>query len=224
MCSGSRDGEQIAAHNISQNGVYVYWPCMLDATAICVLGTLSGSKSIEAWMLRLFLQLDLCAGVCSLGVVTFELWHPFSTSMERAVLLGSLQQHGAMPAEFEARHPAVRHRCGMSSFSSAFLSYPSRAHLHSYSKPVEALPLHITADQEAQSVVFTGLESTLSSHLQPYFSPSVTYHLTITANSRSFVSSFMHPDRSRPASLVVRSLSPGSFSVSSRVHAHRWPP
>lgn len=43
----------------------------------------------------------------SLGVLAFELWHPFSTAMERAVLLRDLRERGAMPAEFEASQPAV---------------------------------------------------------------------------------------------------------------------
>ena len=43
----------------------------------------------------------------SLGVVAFELWHPFSTAMERAVLLRDLRERGAMPAEFEGAQPVV---------------------------------------------------------------------------------------------------------------------
>ena len=46
--------------------------------------------------------------IFSLGVIAFELWHPFVTGMERAILLRNLQQDGAMPAEFEASHAAVR--------------------------------------------------------------------------------------------------------------------
>ncbi|KAK9831407.1 hypothetical protein WJX81_002476 [Elliptochloris bilobata] len=41
----------------------------------------------------------------SLGVVAFELWHPFETGMERAVLLADLQSSGALPAEWEAAQP-----------------------------------------------------------------------------------------------------------------------
>ena len=44
---------------------------------------------------------------CSLGVVTFELWHHFTTGMERIVLLRELQENGTMPAEFERDHPGV---------------------------------------------------------------------------------------------------------------------
>ena len=46
----------------------------------------------------------------SLGILTFELWHPFSTGMERAILLRDLREHGVMPAEFEAANPQVRWR------------------------------------------------------------------------------------------------------------------
>lgn len=44
----------------------------------------------------------------SLGVVAFELWHPFATGMERAARLAELQDHSAMPPVWEASHPAVR--------------------------------------------------------------------------------------------------------------------
>lgn len=44
----------------------------------------------------------------SLGVMAFELWHPFATAMERAVLLRDLREHGVMPVQFEADHPVVR--------------------------------------------------------------------------------------------------------------------
>lgn len=43
----------------------------------------------------------------SLGVVTFELWHPFSTGMERVVLLRDLRENDVMPADFEAANPLV---------------------------------------------------------------------------------------------------------------------
>ena len=47
--------------------------------------------------------------IFSLGIVAFELWHPFATGMERAALLRDLQSHGVMPAEWEAAHPQVCH-------------------------------------------------------------------------------------------------------------------
>lgn len=43
----------------------------------------------------------------SLGVVAFELWHPFSTGMERATLLHDLRDQGKMPQAWEAQHPQV---------------------------------------------------------------------------------------------------------------------
>ncbi len=45
--------------------------------------------------------------IFSLGIVAFELWHPFATGMERVALLRDLQGHGVMPAEWEAAHPQV---------------------------------------------------------------------------------------------------------------------
>lgn len=44
----------------------------------------------------------------SLGVVVFEMWSaPFSTAMERAVLLRELREAGKMPPGWEAAHPQV---------------------------------------------------------------------------------------------------------------------
>lgn len=43
----------------------------------------------------------------SLGVVVFEMWHPFSTGMERAVLLRELREAGKLPPAWEAAHPQV---------------------------------------------------------------------------------------------------------------------
>ncbi|KAL6780346.1 hypothetical protein ACKKBF_B13520 [Auxenochlorella protothecoides x Auxenochlorella symbiontica] len=43
----------------------------------------------------------------SVGVIAFELWHRFSTGMERAVLLRDLRERDVMPADFEASQPAV---------------------------------------------------------------------------------------------------------------------
>lgn len=42
-----------------------------------------------------------------MGVIAFELWHRFSTGMERAVLLRDLRERDVMPADFEASQPAV---------------------------------------------------------------------------------------------------------------------
>lgn len=49
------------------------------------------------------LQVDLY----SLGVVVFEMWHPFSTAMERLVVLRELRETGQMPEGWEAAHPQV---------------------------------------------------------------------------------------------------------------------
>ncbi|KAI8469455.1 MAG: hypothetical protein J3K34DRAFT_459347 [Monoraphidium minutum] len=43
----------------------------------------------------------------SLGVVAFELWHPFSTAMERALLLRDLREAGRLPEGWEAAHREV---------------------------------------------------------------------------------------------------------------------
>lgn len=50
---------------------------------------------------RCGLQCDLY----SLGIVLFELWHPFSTAMERAVLLNEVKQKGVLPPAWAETYP-----------------------------------------------------------------------------------------------------------------------
>jgi len=54
-------------------------------------------------LLLLLLQVDLY----SLGVVVFEMWHPFSTAMERVVLLRELRELGKLPPGWERANPQV---------------------------------------------------------------------------------------------------------------------
>jgi translation initiation factor 2-alpha kinase 4 len=62
----------------------------------------AGAEVAQGWA-----RYDEKVDIFSLGIITFELWHPFSTGMERAALLRDLQDHGVMPAEWEAVHPQV---------------------------------------------------------------------------------------------------------------------
>ena len=41
----------------------------------------------------------------SLGVVFFELWHPFGTAMERGIVLNDLKQKGELPSSWVAEFP-----------------------------------------------------------------------------------------------------------------------
>lgn len=43
----------------------------------------------------------------SLGVVVFELFHPFATAMERVVLLCALRDNGRLPDQWERDSPKV---------------------------------------------------------------------------------------------------------------------
>ena len=52
-------------------------------------------------------QYDNKVDLYSLGVIAFELWHPFSTGMERAVVLRQLVEKGSMPPGWEETHPMV---------------------------------------------------------------------------------------------------------------------
>jgi hypothetical protein len=41
-------------------------------------------------------------------LATPQLWHPFSTGMERVLLLRDLRENGALPPEWEMQNPQVR--------------------------------------------------------------------------------------------------------------------
>ena len=41
----------------------------------------------------------------SLGIVFFELWHPFGTAMERHLVLSDLKQKGELPTTWVAEFP-----------------------------------------------------------------------------------------------------------------------
>jgi len=45
--------------------------------------------------------------IYSVGIIAFEVWHPFSTAMERVTLLRDLRERGSMPVEFENQNPAA---------------------------------------------------------------------------------------------------------------------
>ena len=43
----------------------------------------------------------------SLGIVVFELWHPFSTGMERILTLRDLKEKGQLPSQWKQDHPTI---------------------------------------------------------------------------------------------------------------------
>lgn len=45
------------------------------------------------------------ADMYSLGIVFFELWHPFGTAMERHIVLSDLKQKGELPSSWVAEFP-----------------------------------------------------------------------------------------------------------------------
>lgn len=45
--------------------------------------------------------------VYSIGIVAFEIFHPFQTAMERAILLRDLREKGNLPLEFQKTHPSA---------------------------------------------------------------------------------------------------------------------
>ncbi|XP_028757179.1 eIF-2-alpha kinase GCN2 isoform X3 [Neltuma alba] len=50
-------------------------------------------------------KIDEKADMYSLGVVFFELWHPFATAMERHIVLSDLKQKGELPSPWVAEFP-----------------------------------------------------------------------------------------------------------------------
>ncbi|KAL1361870.1 hypothetical protein HN51_010188 [Arachis hypogaea] len=50
-------------------------------------------------------KIDEKADMYSLGVVFFELWHPFGTAMERHIVLSDLKQKGELPPAWVAQFP-----------------------------------------------------------------------------------------------------------------------
>ncbi|KAK9811583.1 hypothetical protein WJX72_006503 [[Myrmecia] bisecta] len=73
-----------------------------EVTGVCGTSFYISPEIANGWA-----RYDEKVDLYSLGVVAFELWHPFSTGMERAVLLRDLQEHGVMPADWEAANPQV---------------------------------------------------------------------------------------------------------------------
>ena len=47
----------------------------------------------------------------SLGIVLFEMFHPFETAMERAHLLSDLKQNGVVPDAWAQANPQVKALC-----------------------------------------------------------------------------------------------------------------
>ena len=56
-------------------------------------------------------QYDAKVDLYSLGVIAFELWHPFSTVMERVAVLRELVEKGTMPPGWPEAHPVVCLSC-----------------------------------------------------------------------------------------------------------------
>ncbi|PON88675.1 Tyrosine-protein kinase [Trema orientale] len=78
-----------------------------DATGVSVDGTgqvgtyfYTAPEIEQGWP-----KIDEKADMYSLGIVFFELWHPFGTAMERNVVLSDLKQKGELPSAWVAEYP-----------------------------------------------------------------------------------------------------------------------
>ncbi|KAA0033029.1 eIF-2-alpha kinase GCN2 isoform X5 [Cucumis melo var. makuwa] len=76
----------------------------LDTTGVSIDGTgqvgtyfYTAPEIEQGWP-----KIDEKADMYSLGIVFFELWHPFATAMERHVVLSDLKQKGDLPAAWVA--------------------------------------------------------------------------------------------------------------------------
>jgi len=73
-----------------------------DPTGVC--GT---SFYIAPEIARGETEYDERIDLYSVGIIAFEVWHPFATAMERVVLLRNPRERGAMPEGFEEANPQV---------------------------------------------------------------------------------------------------------------------
>eukprot|EP00955_Chlamydomonas_euryale_P113661 366229-Chlamydomonas_euryale.AAC.14 len=73
-----------------------------EATGVCGTSFYISPEISNGWA-----SYDEKVDLFSLGVVVFEMWHPFSTGMERVVMLGALRESGKLPERWEQDHPKV---------------------------------------------------------------------------------------------------------------------
>ncbi|CAD7701489.1 unnamed protein product [Ostreobium quekettii] len=73
-----------------------------EMTGVCGTSFYISPEIQENWA-----HYDNKVDMFSLGVVVFELWHRFSTGMERVTLLRDLREKGKMPQDWEQANPQV---------------------------------------------------------------------------------------------------------------------
>ncbi|GMH33793.1 hypothetical protein BSKO_01627 [Bryopsis sp. KO-2023] len=74
----------------------------IDSTGVCGTSFYIAPEIANSWA-----SYDSKVDMYSLGVIVFELWHSFSTGMERALMLRNLREKGVMPAEWQQENPKV---------------------------------------------------------------------------------------------------------------------
>lgn len=75
-------------------------PPASDTTGVCGTSYYISPEIVNGWA-----SYDEKVDLFSLGVVVFELWHPFETAMERVVMLSALRDSGKLPETWAQTHP-----------------------------------------------------------------------------------------------------------------------
>ena len=78
------------------------------SVAIEASGVLGTSFYISPEICQAWPHYDNKVDLYSLGVIAFELWHPFTTAMERVTVLRDLVEKGSLPPGWPEAHPGVR--------------------------------------------------------------------------------------------------------------------
>lgn len=77
-----------------------YVLCLFSSSFAVKLSILFRDRTLPS-LSHLIFQADMY----SLGIVFFELWHPFGTAMERHIILSDLKQKGELPPSWVAQFP-----------------------------------------------------------------------------------------------------------------------
>lgn len=107
------DTAGVSIDGTGQVGTYFYtapeieqgWPKIDEKVNVVLLLWFFSLKSSQLTIMQILGHLGLQADMYSLGIVFFELWHPFGTAMERHIVLNDLKQKGELPLAWVSEFP-----------------------------------------------------------------------------------------------------------------------